>query len=66
MDKQAILDNINHAIILLGTMRVRVDEIGPVGVPVSEAIQCLGKAVELVNESSTEEAKPDEQEDNNK
>ena len=62
MDKQAILDHINHAIVLLGTMKVRVDEIATVGVPASEAIQHLGEAIRRINASEAEEAKPNEQE----
>ena len=64
MDKQALLAYINRAIVILGTTRVRVDELGTVGVPVSEAIQNLGEAVKLID-ADEEEAKGNEQENSN-
>lgn len=65
MDKQAIIDHINHAIFLLGSMRIRVDDLVNVGVPVSNSIQDLGETIQLINQPEESEEKSNEQEDNN-
>lgn len=63
MDKQALLAYINRAIVILGSTKVRVDELGSVGVPITEAIQNLGQAAKIVN--GEEEDKTNEQETGN-
>ena len=54
-NKKALLDHINRAIILLGSLKIRVDEISPIGFQVSEAIQHLGECSRLINEENNNE-----------
>ena len=61
MDKEKLLAHINRAIVVLGAMKIRVDEMATIGAYATDAIQNLGEALKIVNEDNE-----NEQESNNK
>ncbi len=62
--KQNMIENLNRAIVTLGGVKVRVDEIASIGFPISQAIQNLGELYNALNEESIEENQDEEAADN--
>lgn len=59
--KNALIEKMNHAILILGGIKVRVDEIATIGFPVSQAIQDIGEVFNALREEAPVEEQHDEQ-----
>ena len=59
--KNALIEKMNHAILILGGVKVRVDEIATIGFPVSQAIQDIGEVFNALREEVPVEEQKDEQ-----
>ena len=59
--KNALIEKMNHAILILGGIKVRVDEIATIGFPVSQAIQDIGEVFNVLREEVPVEEQKDEQ-----
>lgn len=59
MDMKELLDHVNRSIVILGGLKIRVDEISAIGFPVSEVIQHLGECSRRLNEEIKNEQESD-------